>query len=74
MQFLTSGSSCSWRRRPSGYRFPDIDSDRAELISIDFGILHRDLYGEPAGRVILVRAALFSVEEASRFSRESASK
>ena len=29
------------------------------------------VYGEPAGRVILVRATLFSVEEAARISRES---
>ena len=29
------------------------------------------MYGEPAGRVIFVRAALFSVEEAARISRES---
>ena len=29
------------------------------------------VYGEPAGRVILVRDALFSVEEAARISRES---
>ena len=39
-------------------------------MSIDFGILHRELYGEPTGRVILVRAALISVEEAARISRE----
>ena len=29
------------------------------------------LHGEPAGRVIFVRAALISVEEAARISRES---
>ena len=29
------------------------------------------VYGEPAGRVIFVRAALISVEEAARISRES---
>ena len=29
------------------------------------------VYGEPAGRVILVRAALISVEKAARISRES---
>ena len=29
------------------------------------------VYGEPSGRVLLVRAALISVEEAARISRES---
>ena len=32
------------------------------------------VYGEPAGRVIFVRAVLISVEEAARISRESVQK
>ena len=41
---------------------------------MDFGILHRELYEEPAGRVSLVSAALIAAEDTARISLQSVPK